>query len=528
MTSTTPGFTLSRREFGAGLFAAAGLALMGCGGSSNGTDADGVPASGPRILRAGLSGELRGGSLDPSKTSPEMSALAYDPLIQQAPGGELEPGLAASWQYVGEGNRTFEITLRPDVTFSDGEPLNGEAVKANIDYYRDPTLGSPALQFLAGVAEVQVVDDLTVRVQLTEPNPLMPQIFASHHFLAGRMISPAAIADPQLLSTATFGAGPYILDPAETVQGDTYTYVPNPTYWNKDSVRWDKVVVSYRPDENATLAALQSGQIDTAVASFATAGAGVQAGLEAIGPGTPIIIGLSLWDRAGAVVPALGDVRVRQALNYAVDRQRITEALVGEAGIPTDQLSAPNQDGWSDEGFYPYDPDRAKSLLADAGYADGFSLPIIAQRFEFLDRVVQAIGDDLRQIGVELDIEAVPEYNQGDDAGNRNYGAGLLGWGVFPAYLMGRSFWLPDATNNPFDSADETLVDLDRQAAEAGQEARVEFDRQIIARVAEQAWFLPVLLNGETILFNGDLVEIPAVEPGEDLPQYPFYGPAGA
>lgn len=526
-TSQTPG--VSRRQFvTAGMFAAVGFAWSGCSTDSNGTGESGDNASAaagtPRILQIGQSGEPPS-TLDPARRQPE--AVAYDPLIQAMPDGSLEPRLATSWQYIGDDNTTFEIVLRPDVVFSDGTPLNAEAVKTNIEYQLDPTVGSQAQQYLAAVSDIEVVDELTVRVHLSGPNPMLPQVFASHHYWAGYMASPAAIADPDALATGTFGAGQYVLDPDETVHGDHYTYIPNPTYWNPEAVHWDKIVQTFRPDENTTLAALQTGQADAAVASYAIAAAGIEAGLAAIGPGTPIVLGLSLWDRGGELSPPLGDMRVRQALNYAIDRQKITTALVGEVGIPTDQLSAPNQDGWNDQGHYTYDPAKAEQLLTEAGYADGFTISVRTHREEFLDRVVLAIGDELRQIGVELDVTGETEYDQADDEANRKFAAGLIGWGVFPAYLMGRSFWLPDATNNPFESADQVLVDLDREATVADQAARADLDRQIIGRVAELGWFLPVFMFGQSVLYHDDVVEIPAVEPGQDLPHIDQYRPAG-
>lgn len=487
------------------------LALSACSTDSNDADAAGADpgnaGGSPTVLRY-QARPTPPATLDPAKDPHwnDMLALAYDVLIYQSPDGTLQPQLATSWEYVGEGNTTFEMSLRPDITFDDGTPFDAEAVKANIEYRQDPAVGSQSAAQLAAVSEVEVVDELTVRIQLATPNPLLPSLFTQGG--AGAMISPAALADPAGLATQTFGVGRYELDANRTVHGDHYTFVPNADYWNPDDVHWDEVVVSFLPEESAALASLQAGQLDAGMATSATVDAGRAAGLSAAGPGFPIIAGLSIWDRAGEVTPALGDVRVRQALNYAIDREAIASALVGDSGRPTDQLSAPDHSGWNDEGFYPYDPDRARELLAEAGYADGFTLPV---RTFTGEQMTQAIADNLADVGVVLDLNADQQMDQADDAGNREYGAGFLGWGISPPVQMATYFWLPDALNNPTDSLDETLVDLQEQALVADEETLDELNAQILARVAELAWFLPVYLQGESILYDGDVVEVPWV-----------------
>lgn len=505
---------LSRRRF---LLAAGGaVAIAACGVDSNDVD----PSDAGTERPPGRGGTLRYHSLDlPDTLDPARGqvqwggslALGYDVLIYQAPDGSYQPQLARSWRYIGEGNTTFEITLRAEIKFNDGEPVNAEAVKANIEYRRDPSVASQSALYLAAVTEVELVDDLTVRVHLSEPNPEMPNLFSQGQQGPGILISPAAIAKPEMLATDNFGVGRYKLDKGETVLGDHFTYVANPEYWNQDAIYWDKVVVKYLPEESAALSSLQAGQLDAAVGSFAIVESAKQSGLAVTGPGYPIVLGISLFDREGTVVPALGDVRVRQALNYAVDREKIVSALVGESGSPIDQLSAPGHAGWNDGGFYPYDIDRAKDLLKEAGYADGFSVPVRIPNSEANVRLAEAVADDLRQIGVKLDLDPVPgpQFDQADATTNRDYGAVFLGWGIDTPVRMGTSFWLPNATNNAFGSKDDTLVDLHQQALVADEETKSGLDREIVARVAELAWFIPVLINGQSVLFDDDVVTVP-------------------
>nr|WP_281355147.1 ABC transporter substrate-binding protein [Phytoactinopolyspora limicola] len=437
--------------------------------------------------------------------------LGYDSLIYEAPDGSLQPQIAEEWGYVGDGNETFEIRLRSGLSFTDGEPVNAEAVKVNIDYRLDPAAGSQSAAFLGSVTDVELVDDLTLRVHVSEPDPLMPAIFTQHWGGPGILISPAALEDPGVLATGTFGVGRYMIDPGRTVMGDHYTWIPDPNYWDQDAIFWDEIVIHHMPELSAALAALQSGQIDLMRADATIIEAGQAAGFAVEGPGMPIVQGFALIDRDGETEPALGDVRVRQGLNYAIDREKIARALFGDLGMPTDQMSAPSRSGWNDEPFYPYDPDRAAQLFAEAGYGEGFSFRVRIPPDDAFTRLTEAVADDLRKVGVELQVDAVPgnQFDQGDGSTNREYGAILMGWGIHPPFRMGRSWWLPNSPNNAFGTVDEQLVELDEELAIADAEVQEELDQRIISRVAELAWFLPIVIFGEAVLYDDQVVNLP-------------------
>jgi peptide/nickel transport system substrate-binding protein len=508
---------ISRRAFTfSGLALAAGAAVSACGGGSKGSS-----ASSSRTLRIGQ--PLPPLSLDPAKGGGESLMYvnpAYDPLIYRGPDGTYQGRLATAWRYVGEGNKTFEMTLRQGVTFSDGTQLTADAVKANIDYFRKSA--GQAAAFLAPIASVTAVDKQTVRLSLSEPHPQLPALF-SQDFFAGNLISPAAIAQPGRLATQTAGAGPYVLAPGQTVTSDHYTYLPNPRYWNPRDRHYDKITIKVLPNENTALAALKTGQVDVIAAGYAVVGGAKSAGMR-VASSPAIVMGLQLNDRAGKLCPPLGDVRVRQALNFAVDRRRITKALLGEYGVPTEQPAAPGQDGHNDTDFYGYDPARARRLLAEAGHAGGFELPaLIPTTPAFYKDIVQAIAADLEKVGVRLKITAkepaaaAPELTR--------YPAAILGWGVLPTYFMGRGLWLRDAIGmNPFHSSDPVLQDLDRRAAAADDATRAGLDRQIIRRVVELGWFLPVCLSPLFFLHRAS-VAIDSAE-GRPLPSLTSWHPS--
>ncbi|HET6709851.1 ABC transporter substrate-binding protein [Amycolatopsis sp.] len=506
---------LSRRDFTVGgLLFAAGLAAAACGGPS------GAPAA-DRTLRIGQYWPPT--SLDPAKAGGESQFFlqpAYDPLIYRAADGSYQPRLATAWRYLGTGNTAFEITLREGVTFSDGSPLTAEGLKASIEHFR--RAAGQAAAFLAPIATMTVQGPLVLRLALNQPHPLLPSLF-TQDFLAGDVISPAGTASPAGLATGTAGAGPYVLLPGETVTGDHYTYGPNPRYWNAAGRFYDKITVKVLPNENTALAALKTGQVDVVAGSYAIAGGAKAAGFE-IASSPAIVMGLQLNDREGTLSPPLADVRVRQALNFAVDRAKITSALLGEYGIPVDQPSAPGEDGYLEQPFYTHDPGKARQLLTEAGHAGGFALPVVIPSTPaFPGDLAQAIASDLQQVGVTLRITAKDPASANTEL--TRFPASTMGWGVLPAYFMGRGLWLKDAIGmNPFRSSDPELESLDRRAAAADDAARPALDRQIIRRVVELGWFLPVCLS-PGLLFYRDTVGVDPV-PGQPFPSVASWHPA--
>ncbi|MEV4313962.1 ABC transporter substrate-binding protein [Actinocrispum sp. NPDC049592] len=505
---------LSRREFtAAGLLLVTGVALGACGGTAD---------------TGGTSGTLRIGqfwppvSLDPAKAGGESLLYlspAYEPLIYRAPDGGYQPWLAASWRYLGTGNMSFEISLRDGVVFSDGSPLDAEALKASIGHFRQ-TAGQAAA-FLAPIAAIDVTGPLTVRLTMSEPHPRLPALF-TQDFLAGNVIGPGGVSHPDQLATQTFGTGPYQLVPEDTVANDHYTYASNPRYWNVRDRHYEKITIKVLPNENTALATLKTGQVDVIAGSYAIADGAKAAGMR-IASSPAIVLGIQLNDRDGVLSPPLKDVRVRQALNFAIDRAKITKALLGDYGIPTEQCAAPGEDGYNDTNFYRHDPGKARQLLADAGLPNGFTLPVVIPSTPaYSADIVQAIAAELEQAGVSLKITTRDPATANTEL--TKFPASIMGWGALPVYFMGRGLWLHDAIGmNPFHSTDPELEQLDRQAAAADDEARPELDRRIIRRVVELGWFLPVCLS-PVFLFHQNTVAIDSVA-GKPFPSIVSWHP---
>ena len=166
-------------------------------------------------------------------------------------------------------------------------------------------------------------------------------------------------------------------------------------------------------DANSVLSALRSGQVDVAQGSATTAGAARDAGFE-VTTAPSGMVGIYLADIDGTIVPAMSDVRVRQALNYAIDREAITDSIYGEFGIPTTQFVPEGIGGFLPEleDAYPYDPEKAKELLAEAGYPDGFSFTVLEQPgFDGSDLLPQAMAEQFAAVGVQMEVKSYAAFS---------------------------------------------------------------------------------------------------------------------
>jgi len=484
----------------------AGSVLAGCtggGGDATGDSDDGSPGT----LTLALNGPPF--SFDPAKADNGNGTvymqLVYEPLIRWASDGSLEPGLATEWEYVGDENREFRLTLREDVQFSDGEPVTSEAVAESVNYFVQNASGPTAV----AVAGITATADGPTGVVLTSEtsNPVLPELLTQTN-MVGHIISPAGLEDPDSLQATPAGAGPYVLDADETVSGDTYTYTANPDYWDESQQNYETIVIKVIANTSSALQALRTGQVDFMTGTPQTVETAESAGLQIFSsPAT--WEGLFLLDRGGELVPALADVRVRQALNYAVDRPSIAEALFGEYGTPTVQ---PTSEGWDgfDESLsdtYDYDPDRARELLAEAGYGDGFTMPVNYFAVGATEAMIQAVASQLEEVGVILEPKPNPDLpSYIPELLSKQYAASSLTFGGQPQFINVAQVWLPTSVLNPFGVVDPEFLSLFEQASAAGEDEADELWQQTMATVVEDAYTLPVV-QGDVVYFAREGLE---------------------
>ncbi|MFJ9085516.1 ABC transporter substrate-binding protein [Streptomyces sp. NPDC102384] len=418
--------------------------------------------------------------------------LAYDSLIHRGPNSKYEPGLATSWKYVGKGNREFQLTLRPGVKFADGTPVTTDAVVKSLRYtFADPN--SPQAPAI-GKVTVEATGKRTVTLKLAQPNPEMPYQLSSTTHLSS-VISAKGLANKKALGHETFGAGPYVLDEKATVSGDHYTYTPNPNYYNKSAIRYDKVVIKVVSSANAALSLLKTGAADVAQGDINTLDSAKSANLKTYST-LVAETGIQLSGRAkGAGAKPLRNKLVRQALNYAVDRKAIAEGMLHGTGKPVNQLGTPGTPEYleAEADRYAFDPKKAKSLLAKAGYPNGFSATLLSFTANPpTSDVAQAVISDWAKIGVK--VRAV---NASDSARySREYlGAAhpmvSYGWGYIPFFLYAKNFYLP-TPGLKYGGEDAKLMSLVKRGdAATGAEQRALRD-QATRRAVELSWIVPV------------------------------------
>lgn len=483
------------------LAALTAAATTGCSGS--GTSGTGGSAAQGDTLTVIASGAPA--SLDPAKANVGSDNwfvnLTYDTVLRQGPNGKVTAGLATKWGYVGTGNTEFEFTLRKGLKFADGTPLDAKAVAASLNYSRKNGLN---VSWTSAIESVEATSPLTVRINCSSPHPNLPQLM-TQVLMVGSVISPKGLAAPARMGTQSFGAGPYVLDTARTATGDHYTYTPNPHYWDKKKIHWKKVVIKVVSNPNSALQAVRTRQADAMVVTANQVDTAKSGGLKVVGAPN-VFMGVNLADRKGTIAKPLKDLRVRQALNYAVDRAAITKAVAQDHGQPTSQISLPGLDGFAADydNRYPYDPDKAKKLLAEAGYPDGFSLKVETQSLFGIDLVTQAVVQQWKKIGVTADVTTDTSVGQWlANATSKKFPVLGFGYGGATSYALSLDWMLPHATAfNPFATSDPKLTRMLNAAAAAPADKQPALYQDVMRYVVDQAWFVSVMRMDGLYAYN--------------------------
>jgi peptide/nickel transport system substrate-binding protein len=317
-------------------------------------------------------------SIDPQGAANAGLNLAlpylYDTLVTRQKDGKFVPHLAASWQVSPDG-KTMDVTLRGGVKFQDGSPLNAAAVAFTFDRFKRVGDKSPIAGNIKGITKVEAVDDTTVRFTFAAPDAGFLGTLSMPY--AG-ILSPSAVqAAGDDISTRAVGTGPFKL--GDWKRGVSITLVRNPDYnWgpaetnNKGPVYLDSLVFKVIPDASTQMSALQSGDVDavfiTEPSQLTQAQADKTLHTEAINLDSLIYLGYN------CAKPPFDDVKVRQALNYAVNKADIVKTALGGFGIEAGTPLPPSLLGY-DQSLKSYgqgyDPAKAKAMLSEAGFAQG-------------------------------------------------------------------------------------------------------------------------------------------------------------
>jgi peptide/nickel transport system substrate-binding protein len=325
---------------------------------------------------------------DWSVQTPYRQAV-YDTILREAPNGSVVPNVASKFYYTGSTKTLLTLEIRPGITFTDGTPLTNKVVAANLNRYIKPANNALGRNFVDDISGAVAVAPNKVLITLKQANPGLTLYLARQ---VGLLTSPKNFDSPTEKSIP-IGSGPYILDQARTQPGTQYYFKANPNYWNPRARKFDNFVIKVLATQPPMNTALQTGAIDGGPLLEKSAYTSLTAaGIKSTG----FVSNVQAWrfsDRTGKLGSPIANLKVRQALNHAVDRKAILESPIGNGlGYVTSQEWPKGVEGYVPalENKYPYDPEKAKRLLAEAGYPNGIKISSI-QPFFFYNGPNRAI-----------------------------------------------------------------------------------------------------------------------------------------
>ena len=422
------------------LLLALSAVLAGCGSSG-----DSGGSQGEKTLIYGRGADSK--SLDPIQVtdgeSLKVTKNIYDTLVDYDDDNtEVVPGLAERWESSKDG-KTWTFYLRKGVKFHDGTDFNAEAVVYNFERWMDKDHPDhkggefPYYGYMFGgykgdkghvIKSVTAVDEYTVKFELNYPQAPFLNNLAMPPF---GIASPTAVKkDPEGFGQKPVGTGPFKLDSWK--KNDTITLVKNEEYWQEGLPKLDKLIYRSIPENAARFSALQAGDIDI---------------MDGLNPSDVKLVkqnqNLQIFERPGMNVAYLAfntekkpfnDPKVRQALNHAVNKEGIIKSFYADLAKPAKNPMPDVLWGYNDQiKDYEFDLDKAKKLLKEAGYADGFKVDFWAPtdpRPYMPDgkKIAEFIQADLAKIGVKAEIVSYDWQTYLDRTGKGEHSMALLGW----------------------------------------------------------------------------------------------------
>lgn len=505
---------LGPKAAAAAIIVSSALALTACGG---GAPAGAGATAKTATLTLGAVQELR--SWDPAQAHVghylQPYQAAYDSLFLREPDGKLSPMLATEWKY-NEANTKLTVDLRTDVTFSDGAKFDAEAAKANLDHFKKAN--GPQMAQLTAVSDVAVVDADTIELNLTAADPSL-EFYLSQ--AAGLMGSPKALGT-EAIKTEPVGSGPYVMDKASTVKDSQSVFTARKDYWNKDIQKFEKVTFKILIDLTARTNALVSGQVDATLLDPKT-------GKQAEGAKMNLVAtevdwqGLLLLDRDGTKNAALGNVKVRQAINYAFDRKTIVDQVLLGQGTPTSQPFGKASGAWTEEleNYYSYDPAKAKALLKEAGYETGVVVEVPS--VPGFETQLAVIKQQLSDVGITLNVGSAITNTFTSDVAAQKFTTMFFSLFQGEPWVAVNQIISTKALYNAFKNTTPELqakIDAVQTSGKDAGKAAQEVNKYVV----EQAWFAPMFRVNQMYYHNSKITVEPQVQ--QAVPSIYNYSPA--
>jgi peptide/nickel transport system substrate-binding protein len=411
----------------------------------------------------------------------------FDTLVMRDKNMKLVPGLATSWTAIDD--TTWEFKLRPGVKFHDGEAFDAEAVKFTLDRVLDPAAKSPTVSYIRTIDSVTVVDPLTVRIKTKGADPLLPTRMSRY---------PAYIVPPKYVkevgndkfATHPVGTGPYKF--VEFVPDQHVILEANKDYW-RGAPSIDKVTWRAIPDETARVTALLTGEVDLIenvpvdIAPMVKDSPNADL-VQVKNGGLTIYLGLVMNEKP------LDNVKVRQALNMAIDRKTIVANILQGMASPRGTQVGAADFGYKDLPVTPYDPAKAKALLTEAGFPNGFSIKMQSTHRYMKDgEVAQAIAQEFGDIGVKVNQEVL-DWSVYTQQVPRKGPIFMLGWGSTQTLDADAAVYAIFKSGEPYSTASIPQLDklLDESRSVVDPVSREKVIGQIQDLAAEQVPVIPL------------------------------------
>jgi ABC-type transport system substrate-binding protein len=453
-------------------------------------------------------------SLDPanaeSNPSEAVNRMIFENLVKFDPKLNLVPGLAEKWEQAQDG-MSWTFFLRKGVKFHDGTPFNAEAVKYFIDRMIGPEKPSRAGLYAPLVDSATVVDEYTVKVNMKAPFAFLLNNIA--HSASGIVSPTAHKAMGKDIARKPVGTGPFKF--VEWVHGDHLTLTRNDDYWG-GKPKLEKIVVKTVKEDSARVMMLQSGDAQLAVRLPSEdiprleKDASIQ--LDSTETLRVLYIGFNCAKKP------FSDERVRQAFNLAMDRESIVKNIYQGRAMAASNIVAPLTTGYFPLAPYPHDPEKAKKLLAEAGFPNGLKAKFISPQGRYPKdfEMAQALQQQWKKAGIDVSLDTMEwaAYLAATrkPADQTEVEVFLLGWApssaearwcLYPLYHTEQ--WVPKGNNRLFYSNkqfDDYVEKLTKATEKADRDKNLKLAQELLYKELPQ---IPVLVTKETIGYNKKL-----------------------
>ncbi|SHL91837.1 peptide/nickel transport system substrate-binding protein [Roseovarius litoreus] len=484
----------------------AGLALAASAGAALADKANDT-------LRVAFTKELENvdSYFNSSREGVVLQRAIWDGLIYRDPvTNEYSGNLATSWEWIDD--TTLELKLREGVTFHNGEPFNADDVVYTVNFVAKEENGVKTQRNVNWMKSAEKVDDYTVRILLKEKFP------AAIEFLSGPVsMYPDqyyAEAGPSGMGLNPVGTGPYKV--VSVVPGQHFVLEKNENYHDspKGQPEIGNVDIRTIPDVNTQMAELFSGSLDMIWQVPADQAEKLaEMGRFTVQNESTMRVGYLNMDAAGRSGDTpVTDLRVRRAINHAINREELVNALLKGKSRVVYTPCFPSQFGCVEEAAktYDYDPEKARALLAEAGYPDGFTIEFYAYR----DReYAEAIMSYLNAVGIKTDFKFLQYSALREQNMKGEVPLAFLTWGSFSindASAMVSQFFKHGSLDDARD--DQVLADLNVADSSTDPEVRIEHYTKAIERITDQAYWAPMFSYNTNYVYTDEVAYTPTAD----------------